>query len=250
MNTDNIRKEILEAFNCLERSIGFFGESLESRRLITKMNKAKFSAIAGLEELNKEIDENRNKLKNIEQEVGRVLSGFEGLQNPENVREQIANAVQAFLKLKMDVVHDLKCHPKPFEDLLSGNKTFEFRKNDRNFNVGDILILQEWDPETEDHYTGRNVRRRIKHILSEGYGLPEGFCILSLADDHEQLNEEQFSEIAEDLYFTGSPEDYHTPEDRGAVESLNIERRKAFLNAFRQIKRMGYQIIRQKSTTH
>ena len=38
--------------------------------------------------------------------------------------------------------HELKIYPKYFEDVISGKKTFEVRKNDRKFNIGDILILR------------------------------------------------------------------------------------------------------------
>lgn len=37
--------------------------------------------------------------------------------------------------------HDLKCKPEYFARIATGQKTFEIRKNDRDFQVGDILIL-------------------------------------------------------------------------------------------------------------
>ncbi len=40
-------------------------------------------------------------------------------------------------------VHDLKTDHEAFQNTVSGNKCFEIRKNDRYFNVGDILILRE-----------------------------------------------------------------------------------------------------------
>ena len=42
--------------------------------------------------------------------------------------------------------HDLKCHPDYFEALRDGTKTFECRYNDRDFEVGDELLLREYDP--------------------------------------------------------------------------------------------------------
>jgi hypothetical protein len=47
----------------------------------------------------------------------------------------------------MQVEHELKCHPKNFLRLCNGSKTFEIRKNDRNFQTGDRLIIREYDPE-------------------------------------------------------------------------------------------------------
>ena len=51
-------------------------------------------------------------------------------------------------------IHDLKCWPSPFEEILSGMKRFEFRKNDRDFKIRDLLILNEWNPDSSD-FTGR-----------------------------------------------------------------------------------------------
>jgi uncharacterized protein YqfB (UPF0267 family) len=45
------------------------------------------------------------------------------------------------------VEHELKCHPKFMQRIASGEKTFEIRKNDRDYQVGDRLILREYDPE-------------------------------------------------------------------------------------------------------
>ena len=38
-------------------------------------------------------------------------------------------------------VHNLKIKPQYFKDVVSGIKTFEVRKNDRNFKVGDLMVL-------------------------------------------------------------------------------------------------------------
>ena len=47
--------------------------------------------------------------------------------------------------------HYLKCWPIFFFEAASGMKTFEIRKNDRDFRVGDIIVLQYWDPLTKDY---------------------------------------------------------------------------------------------------
>lgn len=75
--------------------------------------------------------------------------------------------------------HELKILPKWFMDVALWKKDFEIRKNDREFEVGDILHLKEWNG-TE--YTGRGIRRRIKYIYhgTGEYGLQEGYCILGL----------------------------------------------------------------------
>lgn len=77
--------------------------------------------------------------------------------------------------------HELKILPQWFNDVALWKKNFEIRKEDRDFQVADILILREWDGEK---YTGRKLRRRIKYIYhgTGEYGLQEGYCILGLDD--------------------------------------------------------------------
>lgn len=40
------------------------------------------------------------------------------------------------------MLHELKTYPKYFQETIEGNKLFEIRKNDRNFQVGDVLLLK------------------------------------------------------------------------------------------------------------
>jgi len=75
-------------------------------------------------------------------------------------------------------IHELKTWPDRFNDMLSGIKTFELRFNDRNFKVGDILILQEYR-QNDGEYTGRTIIRSVIYIL-EGFGLKDGYCVLGL----------------------------------------------------------------------
>ncbi len=57
-----------------------------------------------------------------------------------------------------------KAWPEYFEKLLSGEKTFELRLADWECNVGDILILKEFDPITKK-YTGRQLKKIITYII-------------------------------------------------------------------------------------
>jgi hypothetical protein len=70
------------------------------------------------------------------------------------------------------VRHELKSWPEFFQPVMRGEKTAELRLNDRNYQVGDILLLQEWEPEIwggEGKYTGRQCERVITHVL-DGVG--------------------------------------------------------------------------------
>lgn len=80
----------------------------------------------------------------------------------------------------MPETHELKTRPPFFRDVQDGIKTFEYRKNDRGFKVGDTLILREWLPKTGD-YTGTTVTRKITYMVEGGqFGIPEGYCILGI----------------------------------------------------------------------
>jgi ASC-1-like (ASCH) protein len=75
--------------------------------------------------------------------------------------------------------HNIKCWPEYFELLATGKKTFEIRENDRDYQVGDILFIQEWDPETK-RYTGRQLKRKIKYMIQGQFGLPDNICVMQL----------------------------------------------------------------------
>lgn len=78
--------------------------------------------------------------------------------------------------------HELKVWPQFFDALASGAKTFELRKNDRGFQVGDTLRLREWDLATRE-YSGREVFRRITYVLADSSlfdVLQDGYAILGI----------------------------------------------------------------------
>lgn len=88
-------------------------------------------------------------------------------------------------------VHRLKTWPEPFRAVLDGRKLFEVRRDDRGFEVGDVLRLLEWDPSAWqenlrlDHagYTGRELSRMITYKVAGGsWGLPHDLCVLGLGE--------------------------------------------------------------------
>ena len=81
----------------------------------------------------------------------------------------------------MTGTHELKTWPAFFQPLVDHKKWFELRRLDRAFQVGDVLTLREYDPETQT-YTGRQVSRSISYILTglDCEGLQSGFGILGI----------------------------------------------------------------------
>lgn len=90
------------------------------------------------------------------------------------------------------MVHELKTDPAVFQAVLDGSKTYELRKDDRAYQVGDVLRLRETRYTGQEmragaplEYTGRECRVRVTHRLRGPiYGLADGWAILSVA--HEQ----------------------------------------------------------------
>lgn len=59
-------------------------------------------------------------------------------------------------------IHDLKIETEFFDAIASGLKTFEIRRNDRDYTVGDIINLCEYN---DNGYTNREIRRlKITYI--------------------------------------------------------------------------------------
>ena len=91
----------------------------------------------------------------------------------------------------MRATHELKCHPVPFQRIDAGIKRHEIRKTDRDFQLGDILHLREWDPSldlmsSEKKYTGNEIYVRALYISMPGtWGLPIDICVMSIEVIHE-----------------------------------------------------------------
>jgi hypothetical protein len=78
--------------------------------------------------------------------------------------------------------HHLKTWPEYFNAILSRNKNFEYRVNDRSYQVGDILHLQEYDPVLKQ-YTGRDCIRIITYVMFHNpFDDLNGHAILSIYD--------------------------------------------------------------------
>jgi len=64
-------------------------------------------------------------------------------------------------------IHELKTRPQFMGPILDGRKAFELRYDDRGFEVGDVLHLREWCPESET-YSGREALAEVTYILLIG----------------------------------------------------------------------------------
>ncbi len=90
------------------------------------------------------------------------------------------------------VEHKLKIKSEHFSAVINKTKTAEIRYNDRNYQVGDILILNEID--SLGNFTGNNCVVIVTHVLDDNQYLQAGFVMLSFRmsnsdDSHKNINE-------------------------------------------------------------
>ena len=77
--------------------------------------------------------------------------------------------------------HELKCHPHFFAAIVEGKKTFEIRRNDRRYRVGDTFTLREYNPSLG--YTGRETGPfEIAYLMTDEDfpAIMPGFVIMGL----------------------------------------------------------------------
>ncbi|RSK37485.1 ASCH/PUA domain-containing protein [Hymenobacter metallilatus] len=78
--------------------------------------------------------------------------------------------------------HELKVWPACFAAVENGTKPFDVRENDRYFQVGDMVLLREYEPESEQ-YSGRTTTRWISYVLNGGcFGIAAGWCVLGFSE--------------------------------------------------------------------
>lgn len=77
-------------------------------------------------------------------------------------------------------LHTLKIKDVYFYEVMSGSKTFEIRKNDRNFLTYDLIHFV--DVNNEEFLNYENNVYQITYVLQDvpEYGLKEDYCILGI----------------------------------------------------------------------
>lgn len=78
------------------------------------------------------------------------------------------------------MTHDLKILPEYYRAVNEGRKTFEVRKSDRPFAVGDYVNLNEYDPDYAGGYTGRVWNGVITYILNDKRYCKDDYVIFGI----------------------------------------------------------------------
>jgi hypothetical protein len=93
--------------------------------------------------------------------------------------------------MRMRTAHSVKSWTHLFAAFKSGVKTHDMRVMDRDYQVGDILVLNEYDKQSEA-YTGRREMAEITYITSRDHtpcafspaNLARNYAILSIRPYH------------------------------------------------------------------
>ena len=72
--------------------------------------------------------------------------------------------------------HELKIAPQYFREIANGNKPFEVRRNDREYQVGDILKLREYDGD----YSGQEISAKVTYILDDPAYCKDGYVVMGI----------------------------------------------------------------------
>lgn len=121
----------------------------------------------------------------------------------EQAEEEKMNNLPSDTQENGQKVHHIKLGATFFEEVASGEKTFELRKNDRDYKKGDILEMMEFK---DGKNTGRTVRVLVTYILEEFAGLEDGYCIMATSlmnENGEPFDRADLNQICADIRANG-----------------------------------------------
>ena len=84
--------------------------------------------------------------------------------------------------------HEIKIGKDFATAILSGEKNFEIRKNDRGYQRGDTVVFRVIDKEgneVEDHPL-HGAAYEITYVLN-GWGLRDGFCCFGIRPEEDSI---------------------------------------------------------------
>lgn len=76
--------------------------------------------------------------------------------------------------------HHIKCWSEFFQYIIDGTKTFEVRFDDRDYKVGDYLMISE--TKRGDHMpTGRHIKVKVTYLMRGGkFGVADDYVVMSI----------------------------------------------------------------------
>lgn len=83
--------------------------------------------------------------------------------------------------------HYLKIVDPYYGQVRDGLKTFEVRENDRNFKVGDKVVLLRYNSETKQYYKSQTIVVVITYILSDFHAIKDGYVVFGFKKIYQSL---------------------------------------------------------------
>lgn len=138
----------------------------------------------------------------------------------------------------MGKLHTKKIQHKYFEDILKKGKKFEIRKNDCDYQVGDFVILAEYDGEKP---MNNSVLVEITYVLKDitQYGLDKDYCIFGFVERWLSL-EGMEEERSEKLKVIKELQDFALENNTEKIDWKNNKQLKFFINFDCYSNRVGY----------
>lgn len=125
----------------------------------------------------KQVDRISRAFMEAASEASAVTPGMQRTQREIDAAVGVARVLERCLGPR---IHHLKTDPEPFAEVKAGRKRYEVRRFDRDFRVGDRLVLTEFDRVTKK-YSGDNIVVVVVHILPPGsYGMPEDVGVMGI----------------------------------------------------------------------
>jgi len=113
----------------------------------------------------------------------------DGIHNNKRLLERGASLPSTPPSASEPTTHELKVWTRFWSALESGQKNFEVRYNDRDFQAGDTLWLRDYNPYGGGIYSGKECWRTISYVFDgrdcAGLGVEPGYVILGLADERK-----------------------------------------------------------------
>ena len=97
------------------------------------------------------------------------------------------------------MIHELKTWPLYFNAVARGDKTFEIRKDDRPFMIGDELVLKEFNAVLKKYTGSPDLRFKVTYILAREPFVPRGYVCMAIKPivERERESKQSFSQCAE-----------------------------------------------------
>lgn len=93
-------------------------------------------------------------------------------------------------------IHRLKTWTPFFDQVRCGRKSFEVRKDDRAYEEGDYLVLDEWSP-SAGYTKAKPIVRSVVYLLRGGqFGVAEGYVVMGLDELAEEPAARAILEVA------------------------------------------------------